>query len=134
MVTDTRTDAWKVIAADTSSLRRYWSGVRDHDTDIVERAFVMGDLVIAPVVISEILSDSAGGNRFLDNLASVPTLPIVQGHFERAGLLRAKLIQEGFKPSVEKCLIAQACIDNNVPLVAHDRDFRHFIKAGLKLL
>jgi predicted nucleic acid-binding protein len=127
-------NARKVIAADTSSLRRYWSDTRDRDTDMIDRAFVSGEIVIAPAVLTEMLSDPVEGRRFSDHLASIPVLSVMDGHFERAGLLRAAMIRGGFKPSVEKCLIAQSCIDHDVPLITHDRDFRHFVKAGLELL
>jgi predicted nucleic acid-binding protein len=31
-------------------------------------------------------------------------------------------------------LIAQTCIDHDVPLITRDQDFRHFVSAGLTLL
>ncbi len=123
-----------MIAADTSSLRRYYSGIRDRDTEIVDRAFIGGELVVAPVVITEILSDPTADDQLVEKLARIPALAVTEGHFERAGLLRATAIRDGFKPPVEKCLIAQSCIDHDISLITHDRDFRHFVKAGLKLL
>jgi len=30
-------------------------------------------------------------------------------------------------------LIAQICIDHDVPLITRDKDFRHFAKHGLRL-
>lgn len=38
------------------------------------------------------------------------------------------------KAKLADCLIAQSCIDNDAPLITYDRDFRHFERAGLKLL
>jgi predicted nucleic acid-binding protein len=54
------------------------------------------------------------------------------GH--RAGLLRAELLRGILKAQLADCLIAQSCIDHDIPLITYDRDFRHFVHAGLKLL
>jgi predicted nucleic acid-binding protein len=51
----------------------------------------------------------------------------------RSGELRANTRQEGNKANLADVLIAQSCIDHDVPLITHDADFRHFLRAGLKL-
>ena len=48
--------------------------------------------------------------------------------------VRRTLLEARLKATVADTLIAQSCIDHRVPLITHDRDFRHFVKAGLKLL
>jgi predicted nucleic acid-binding protein len=65
---------------------------------------------------------------------SLPLLPIHDGYWQRTGDLRAQLLRAGRKAKLADCLIAQACIDNDAPLITYDRDFRHFEVAGLKLL
>ena len=62
-------------------------------------------------------------------------MEIQPGYWERAGKLRALLIAKRLKPRLADTLIAQICIDNDIPLITRDKDFRHFAKhAGLRLL
>ena len=56
------------------------------------------------------------------------------GYWERAGRLRALAIGGGHKAKLADTLIAQACLDHDVPLVTRDSDFRHFRAAGLRVL
>jgi hypothetical protein len=44
------------------------------------------------------------------------------------------LLLKGLKARLADALIAQCCIDADVPLIARDSDFRHFKRwCGLKL-
>lgn len=61
-------------------------------------------------------------------------LTIIEGYWQRAGELRARLRRDGLKAKLADCLIAQSCIDNDAPLITYDRDFRHFESAGLKVI
>lgn len=123
-----------VVAVDTSSLRRYLAGARGSDTELV-RAAVEGErAALPPVVITEVLSEPTLDERLVRWLLAIDVLSIRDGYWERAGLLRARLLREDLKAAVADCLIAQSCIDHDVPLITYDRDFRHFQKAGLKLL
>ena len=45
-----------------------------------------------------------------------------------------QLLRNGRKAKLADCLIAQACIDNDAPLITYDRDFRHFESAGLRVI
>jgi predicted nucleic acid-binding protein len=47
--------------------------------------------------------------------------------------MRAKVISAGHKSKVADSLIAQSCIDHDVRLITHDRDFRHYESLGLLL-
>ena len=52
----------------------------------------------------------------------------------RAGAARHLLRDKGLKAATSDALIAQCCIDADVPLISRDRDFRHFVRwCGLKL-
>jgi predicted nucleic acid-binding protein len=51
-----------------------------------------------------------------------------------AGLLRGKLIAAGHKSRVADALVTQSCLDHDVALVRHDRDFRHYTRYGLILV
>jgi len=61
------------------------------------------------------------------------TLEILDGYWERAGLLRSQLLYFKLKANLGDSLVAQSCIDHDVPLITYDRDYRHFVRAGLKL-
>jgi len=87
-----------------------------------------------PVVVTELLSDPLSGPVLYDALIDAAVLVILEGYWERAGLLRRAIKGRALKAGLADTLIAQSCIDHDVPLITHDRDFRHFVKAGLKLL
>ncbi|MHB8420480.1 MAG: PIN domain-containing protein [Myxococcales bacterium] len=58
-----------------------------------------------------------------------------EGYWERAGLLRSKLLARRLKARLADTLIAQSCLDGAVPLLTRDADFRHFAQwAGLELV
>lgn len=123
-----------MIAIDTSSLRRFLAGDKGKDVDLVRDAIVNGQATLPPVVISETLSDPAIPRDLAGDISALPVLDILEGYWQRAGLLRAAAIKRGHKARLADVLIAQSCIDHKIPLVSHDRDFRHFAREGLTLL
>jgi predicted nucleic acid-binding protein len=44
------------------------------------------------------------------------------------------VIGAGFKAKLADTLIAQSCLDHDVPLITRDGDFRHFVALGLRVL
>jgi hypothetical protein len=67
-------------------------------------------------------------------ILELPTLSITQGFWERAGLLRAKVIRTGRRANLADTLIAQSCLDRHATLVTRDRDFKAFVSAvGLRV-
>ena len=67
--------------------------------------------------------------------AFLSRLEIEPGYWERAGLLRAGALKQRRNARIADALIAQSCIDQSVPLVTRDKDFRHFAgRVGLALL
>jgi predicted nucleic acid-binding protein len=121
-----------LIAADTSSLRRYFDGKRGFDVNRVARALEEDDLVVPPVVIAELLSDPALPLLYAEKISMLRMLELRAGYWVRTGELRANTLREGYKAKLADVLIAQACIDHDVPLITNDADFRHFVPAGLK--
>ncbi len=90
--------------------------------------------VIAPVTLTEIVSDPKAGVALRTIIEQLTVLPIAEGYWERAGLLRASLRRAGRKAALGDALIAQACLDSNVALLTRDSDFKAFAElAGLKL-
>jgi hypothetical protein len=62
-------------------------------------------------------------------------IEIEPGYWQRAGVLRAKVLSKRRKARVGDALIAQTCIDRGIPLVTRDRDFRAFTDAaGLDII
>jgi predicted nucleic acid-binding protein len=124
-----------VIAADTSSLVAFLEGSTGEDVDVVQTALDQKQLVLPPVVLTELLSEPDLPPSMRKTLIDLPILDLEPGYWERAGLLRAAILKKRRKARVADALIAQSCLDNGVPLVTRDRDFRHFAgAAGLTLL
>ena len=124
-----------MIAVDTSSLVAFLSGTQGHDVDMVAEAVDGHQAVLPPVVLTELVSDPTLPATVRAALLELPLLPVTQGFWERAGLLRATVLSKRRKARIADALIAQSCLDASVPLVTRDRDFRHFATtAGLTLL
>ena len=122
-----------MIATDSSSLVEYFSGGQGVDVSAVRHALIEGTLVLPPAVVAEVLSDRSAYRVEADILA-LQALPISDGYWVRAGRSRRTLHAHGLKARVGDTLIAQSCIDHDVPLITRDRDFRHFAEhCGLKL-
>jgi len=122
-----------LIAADSST----WVALLDDevapDTDLLRRALVEEQVRMVPAVLTELLSRPALRNDLATELAAVVLLEATPGYWQRAGLLRAKLLALGRKAALGDALIAQSCLDHNLPLLTRDRDFHAFTIAGLKL-
>jgi predicted nucleic acid-binding protein len=105
------------------------------DAELVQSALDHQQLALPPIVLSELLSDPKLPEKVRELLAALPILDVEPGFWERAGLLRASVLKDRRKARVADALIAQSCLDQSVPFVTRDRDFRHFAKAaGLPLL
>jgi predicted nucleic acid-binding protein len=123
-----------VIALDTSSTIAFLSGVRGIDVTALEAALRLRQGVFPPVVVTELLSDPVVRADLGALIRAVPRLEILDGYWDRAGELRARLLRRGLKARLADTLIAQSCLDHKVSLVTRDRDFRSFaIHAGLTL-
>ena len=51
-------------------------------------------------------------------------------YWQRAGELRSKVLAQKRKARLGDALIAQTCIDRQIPLLTRDRDFRTFTEAA----
>lgn len=124
-----------MIAADTSSLVAFLEGADGADVDLIQSGLDDHQLVLPPVVLTELLSDPGLPASVRSLLTALPQLQVEPGYWERAGLLRAKVIKQRRKARTADALIAQSCLDQSVPLITRDRDFRHFARAvGLALM
>lgn len=123
-----------MIALDSSSLIHYLAGSEGADVVVVDAALSQSQACLPPVVLTELLSDPRLAVQVAKLLQQLPLLEPHRGFWERAGRLRAGVLAKGRKARLADSLIAQACLDHDVPLVSRDRDFRLFKAAGLKLL
>lgn len=124
-----------MIAVDTSSFLAYLSGAEGLDVETVEAALADGQVCLPPVVLTELLSARDLSKEVASLFRQLPLLSVAKGYWDRAGLLRSRVLSTGCKARLADALIAQSCLDHKVRLVSRDRDFRHFAAAGgLKLL
>lgn len=119
-----------MIATDTSSLVAYLSGAHGPDVNLVDEALTNQTLFLPPMVLTEILSDPKLDSLTRQFLSGLPLLEIKEGFWERAGMLRLKVMAKGLKARLGDALIAQCCLDHKFALITRDKDFRHFQKWG----
>jgi predicted nucleic acid-binding protein len=124
-----------VIVADTSTWVVYLQGGHGPDVQLLDSALKDRQVLMAPVVLSELLSDPNLPSAVARTLSDVPMIETEAGYWQRAGALRAKVLAKRRKARLGDALIAQSCIDRGVPLLTRDRDFRSFAQsADLNLL
>jgi len=85
---------------------------------------------MAPVVLTELLSDPKLPSGVAELLSQVPLIEVEPGYWQRAGVLRAKVLARRRRARLGDALIAQTCVDKGVPLISRDRDFRAFAEAA----
>jgi predicted nucleic acid-binding protein len=124
-----------MIAADTSTWIAFLEGESGDDVQMLARALADRQVVMAPAVLTELLSDPELPAAAARTLSEVPLIDIDPGYWQRAGRLRAQVLARNRKARLGDALIAQCCIDDGVSLITRDRDFRAFVEAAdLKLM
>jgi predicted nucleic acid-binding protein len=124
-----------VIAVDSSSWIAYLAGDRGSDVDAIALALEHRQAALPPVVLTELLSDPVLASEVKTLLGALPMLEVLGGYWERAGVLRARLLAQGRKARLADTLITQSCLDHEVELITRDRDFIALARAaGLRLL
>jgi predicted nucleic acid-binding protein len=124
-----------VIAADTSTWISFLQGETANDTDLLDQALQDRQLLMVPVVLTELLSDPKLSVDVARTLCDLPAIEIGNDYWQRAGALRAKVLAKRQRARLGDALIAQSCIDGGISLLTRDRDFRAFAEtAGLKLI
>jgi hypothetical protein len=121
-----------LIAIDSSSWIAFFAGSEsaDDDVEIVSSALADHQACLPPVVLTELLSDPKLPRQVASLLLILPRLEPLPDYWQRAGLLRAKLLARRHRARLADALIAQSCIDHDVRLVTRDADFRHFARLG----
>ncbi len=123
-----------MIGADTSAWIDYSKGIHSPGAKRLEMALSNGTLVMPMPVVFEIFSSPGLITEAEQAIQQLPQLKITSGFWLRAAAMRRKLLQKGLKARSMDCLIAQNCLDHDVPLIVADTDYRHFKKFGLKLV
>ena len=124
-----------MIAADTSTWIAFLQGDRGEDADLLDQALKDKQVVMVPVVLTELLSDPKLEPDVGRTLAALPLSEVRDGFWARAGGLRAAVLEKRRKARLGDALIAQFCLDYDLSLVTRDRDFRAFADAAkLELL
>ena len=113
-----------MIAIDTNAWRHFLGGVIDSRSALIAKA----------LNINEALSHGGQRPHQFRMTLRVPLLPLRNGYWFRAGRLRRELLSVERSAPIADCLIAQACIDSNVPLNTYDDGFTRCVYAGLELL
>jgi predicted nucleic acid-binding protein len=122
-----------MIAVDTSTWIAFLQGERGEDADVLDRALQDRQVLMIPVVLTEMLSDPTLDPKLSpevsQTLSDLPLVEVQPGYWQRAGALRAKAWAKRKKARLGDALIAQSCIDHGLALLTRDRDFRAFADA-----
>lgn len=119
-----------MIAADTSTWIAFLQGDHGEDVDLLDKALVDRQVLMAPAVLTELLSDLKLPAEEAQILLDLPLMPVEEGYWKRAGELRAAVLRKSRRARFGDALIAQSCLDRGVPLLTRDRDFRAFAEAA----
>jgi predicted nucleic acid-binding protein len=124
-----------MIAADTSTWIAFLEGAEGEDTDLLDKALEDRRVLMVPAVLSELLSDPKLPSSVAKIFSEVPLIEVESGYWQRAGILRSKILAKNRKARLGDALIAQSCVDRGIPLLTRDRNFRAFAQAaGLHLV
>lgn len=123
-----------MIAVDTSSFIGYLAGEDGSDVNVVESALADQTVVLPPAVLAELLSAPRLESDVAQAFTDLPMLEVLDGYWHRVGSIRANVLRSGNRARLADALIAQSCIDHDVPLVTRDRDFRYFVSFGLSVV
>jgi len=119
-----------MIAADTSTWVAYLEGGGGQDVRLLHLALEDRQVLMVPVVLTELLSDPALPFPVAKTLLEIPVIDIASGYWQRAGALRAKVLGKRRRARLGDALIAQCCLDAGARLVTRDRDFLAFAEAA----
>jgi len=119
-----------MIAADTTTWIAFLEGAKGEDVELLDKALQERQVLMVPIVLTELLSDPKLPPSVADTLSDVPMIEIEAGFWQQAGKLRAKVLAKRRRARLGDALIAQTCIDRGVPLITRDRDFQAFADAA----
>ena len=74
-----------MIAADTSSWIAFLEGSSGDDVQLLDQALEDRQVVMVPVVLTELLSDASLPSDVAETISEVPLLEVASGYWQRAG-------------------------------------------------
>jgi predicted nucleic acid-binding protein len=119
-----------MIAADTSTWVAFLEGDNGQDVMLLDKGLEDRLVSMVPAVLTELFSDSDLPAKVVALLSDIPVIEVRPGYWERAGRLRAKVLNTRRKARLGDALIAQSCIDHGISLITRDRDFHAFAAAA----
>ena len=119
-----------MIAADTSTWIAFFQGETGADIELLDQALRDRQVVMVPVVLTELLSEPKLSAEVAKTLSQLPLMDIDAGYWQRAGELQAKVLAKRRKARLGDVLIAQSCVDRGISLLTRDGDFRAFATAA----
>lgn len=122
------------MIVDTSVWIDHFLGKPGADLDAFRAALNEGRVVMAPAVLSELLSSTEMTVAVENALLEMPLASPTADFWKEAGNLRRRLAKQGANASLADCLIVQSCLEHGLPLLTRDRGIKSFApKAGLSL-
>ena len=119
-----------MITADTSTWVAFLGGASGDDVLLLKKALQDHQLVMLPVVLTELLSDPHLPPDVAASLAALPLIDLEPGFWQRAAALRSKVLAKRRRARLADSLIAQLCLDAHLSLITRDRDFRFFAQVS----
>ena len=125
-----------MIAVDTSTFSSYLKGESGKDIKILDKALQENQVMLPPVVLTEILSAPGLVDLKLAKIfATLPILDVDTKYWFRVAETRRSLLHKHLKSRLGDACIAQSCLDHRIPLLTRDTDFKHYSKlVGLMLV
>jgi predicted nucleic acid-binding protein len=119
-----------MIGADTSTWVAFLQSGKGEDVQLLDSALQDRQVLMVPVVLTELLSDPELPSDVAETLSEVPLIEVESGYWQRAAALRARVLAKRRKARLGDALVAQSCIDRGIALLTRDRDFRAFAEAA----
>ena len=115
-----------MVAVDTSTLSAFLIGEDAPDVHALITAIEQEQLILPPMVISEILSANSLADLAAETLLVLPRLNLPINFWETVGKNRRILLNQGLKARLADSMIATLCIMTKSSLIARDGDYKHF--------
>ncbi|HEY2546982.1 MAG TPA: PIN domain-containing protein [Candidatus Acidoferrum sp.] len=117
-----------MIAADTSTWVAFLDGAAGDDVLLLKKALQDRQLLMLPVVLTELLSDPNLPPNVAASLSDLPLVDLEPGFWQRAAALRARVLTKRRRARLADSLITQLCLDASIPLITRDHDLRAFAR------
>jgi hypothetical protein len=93
----------------TSTWIAFLEGEHGEDIRLLDKALEDRQVLMIPVVLTELLSDPGLSSDVAETLAEIPMIEIGPGYWQRAGALRARVLSSRRKARLGDAWIAQTC-------------------------